>query len=112
MHLRYLQSVVDTNFPHLSLPNQNQLLDVIKKYDYLFDDALGNWNTEAVSFELKKGVKPYHGRAHPDPQAHKETLAKELNRLCKLVVLEWHPASERASPSFIVPKRPNRVLSQ
>eukprot|EP00804_Cyclotella_cryptica_P001444 CCRYP_003683-RA/>CCRYP_003683-RA protein AED:0.46 eAED:-0.12 QI:0/-1/0/1/-1/0/1/0/330 len=34
---------------------------------------------------------------------------KELKRLCDLGVLEWQPASEWASPSFIVPKKDQTV---
>ena len=104
-----LQSVVDTNCPHLSLPDQNKLLELLTKYEDLFDGTLGDWDTEPVSFELKEGAKPYHGRAYPVPHAHKETLKKELNRLCELGVLEWQPESEWASPSFIVPKKDQTV---
>ena len=99
-----LHSVVDTNFPHLSLADQNKVLDLLTKYEDLFDSTLGDWNTEPVSFDLKEDAS-YHGRAYPVPHAHKETLKKELNRLCELGVLEWQPKSEWASPSFIVPKK-------
>eukprot|EP00804_Cyclotella_cryptica_P025341 CCRYP_012439-RA/>CCRYP_012439-RA protein AED:0.43 eAED:0.43 QI:0/-1/0/1/-1/0/1/0/196 len=34
---------------------------------------------------------------------------KELKRLCDLGVLQWQPASEWASPSFIVPKKDQTV---
>ena len=99
-----LQSVVNSNCPHLSVTNQNKLLELLTEFEELFDGTLGNWNTEPVSFELKEGAKPYHGRAFPVPMCHKETLIKELNRLCDLGVLKWQPAFEWASPSFIVPK--------
>eukprot|EP00804_Cyclotella_cryptica_P029201 CCRYP_005341-RB/>CCRYP_005341-RB protein AED:0.20 eAED:0.20 QI:0/0/0/1/0/0/3/3948/361 len=99
-----LQSVVDNNCPHLSLQDQNKLLELLRKYKDLFDGTLGDWNTEPVSFKLKEGAKPYHGRAYPVPHSVKETLMKELKRLCDLGVLQWQPASEWASPSFIVPK--------
>jgi hypothetical protein len=82
-------------------------LEVLQKYENLFDSTVGDQNTEPVSFELKEGAKPYHDRAYPGPQARKETLIKELNRLCDLGVLEWQPASEWASPSFIAPKKTN-----
>ena len=71
--------------------------------------TLGDWNTEPVSFDLRKDAKQYHGRAYPVPHVHKETLKKELNRLCELGVLEWQPESEWASPSFIVPKKDQTV---
>eukprot|EP00804_Cyclotella_cryptica_P007671 CCRYP_015255-RA/>CCRYP_015255-RA protein AED:0.41 eAED:0.49 QI:0/0/0/1/0/0/2/0/541 len=104
-----LQSVVDNNCPHLSLQDQNKLLELLRKYDDLFDGTLGDWNTEPVSFELKEGVKADHGRAYPVPHSVKETLMKELKRLCDLGVLLWQPVSEWASPSFIVPKKDQTV---
>ena len=66
-----LLSVVDTNCPHLSLPDQNKLLHLLTKYEDLFDSIQGDWNTEPVSFNLKDGAKPYNGRAYPVPHAHK-----------------------------------------
>jgi hypothetical protein len=58
------------------------------------------------SFQLKEGVSPcYHGQAFPVPKIHKDTIIKEVKRLCKLGVLERQPASEWASPSFITPKK-------
>ena len=38
---------------------------------------VGDWNTEPISFELKEGAKPYHGRPFPVPRVHKETKIKE-----------------------------------
>ncbi len=38
------------------------------------------------------------------PKVHKETIKKEVERLCQVGVLERQPASEWASPSFIIPK--------
>ena len=99
------ESVADTTWRHLSLPNQNKLLDFLKKYEDLFDSTLGDQNIEPVSFTLKKDVKPHHDRAYPAPTAHKEAIIKDLSRLCKLGVPEWQPALEWTSPSFIVPKK-------
>ncbi len=44
-----LQSVVSANCTHLSLPNQNKLLELLTEYEELFDGTLGDWNTEPVS---------------------------------------------------------------
>ena len=104
-----LQSVVSANCTHLSLLDQNKLLELLTEFEELFDGTLGDWNTEPVSFELKEGTKPYHGRPFPVPKSRKETTIKELNRLCDLGVLEFQPASEWASPSFIIPKKDNTV---
>jgi hypothetical protein len=84
--------------------NKKKLLRLLKKYKLLFDGTLGDWKTKLVSFQLKEGVSPNHGRAFPVPKIHKETIIKEMERLCELGVLERQPASEWASPSFIIPK--------
>jgi hypothetical protein len=75
----------------------------------LFDGTLGDWKTKPVSFQLKDGVSPYLGRAFPVLKVHKETIIKEVERLCKLGVVERQPASEWASPSFIIPKKDQTV---
>jgi hypothetical protein len=43
------------------------------------------------------------------PKIHKDTIMKEVERLCKLGVLERQPASERALPSFIIPKKDQTI---
>ncbi len=75
----------------------------------LFEGTLGDWKTKLVSFQLKEEVSPYHGRAFPVPKVHKETIIKEVERLCKLEVSERQSASEWALPSFIIPKKDKTV---
>ncbi len=43
------------------------------------------------------------------PKVNKETIIKEVERLCQLGVLKRQPASEWASPSFIIPKKDKTV---
>ena len=104
-----LQAIVKDNCTHLNSTHQEKLLAILKSFEMLFDGTLGDWNTEPVSFELKEGMKPYHGRAFPVPKIHKDTLIKEVQRLVKLGVLEWQPSSVWASPTFIIPKKNNTV---
>jgi hypothetical protein len=105
-----LQSIVRDNCKYLSTNQQKKLLQLLKKYEPLFDGTLGDWKTKPVSFQLKEGVSPCHGgRAFPVPKIHKDTITKEVERLCKLGVLERQPASEWASPSFIIPKKDKTV---
>jgi hypothetical protein len=75
----------------------------------LFDSSLGDWKTKLVSFQIKEGVSPYHCQAFPVSKIHKDAFIKEVERLCKLGVLERQPASEWASPSFIIPKQNKTV---
>ncbi len=85
---------------HLSVPDQEKLLKLLTKFEDSFDGTLGDLDTEPVSLMLKEGAKPYHGRPFPTPEAHKETLKKEVQRRCELGVLKWQTESELALPSF------------
>jgi hypothetical protein len=100
---------LEASGPHLSLHNKSKLLELLKEFEELFDETLGDWKREAVSFELKEGVTPYHDRPYPVPKMRKTTTIKELNRKCELGVLEFQCASEWASPSFIIPKADQTV---
>jgi hypothetical protein len=100
-----LQAIVKDKCTHISADRQKKLLQLLQKYESLFDSTLGDWETKPVSFQLKEGVSPYHGQAFPVPKVHNETIIKEVERLCKLGVLERQPASDWALPSFIIPKK-------
>jgi hypothetical protein len=104
-----LQSIVRDNCKHLSADQQKKLLQLLKKYESLFDGTLGDWKTKPVSFQLKEGVSPYHGQAFPVPKILKDTIVKGVERLCQLGVLERQPASEWASSSFFIPKKDKTV---
>jgi hypothetical protein len=109
-----LRSVVDEHCKHLPLHDQNKWLDLLTEYEDLFDGSLGEWITEPVHLEIKGGAKLFHGRAFSVPKIHKNTLIKELNRLCDLGVLEFQPESEWASLSIIhnTKERSNCTLCQ
>ncbi len=100
-----LQAIVKDRCTHLSADYQKKLLQLLQKYKSLFDSTLGDWKTKPVSSQLNEGVSPYHGQSFPVPKVHKETIIKEVERLCELGVLERQPASEWALPSFIIPKK-------
>jgi hypothetical protein len=69
-----LQAVVRNNCKHLSTNQQKKLLQLLKKYESLFDGTLGDWKTKPVSFQLKEGVSLYQGQAFPVPKIHKDTI--------------------------------------
>jgi hypothetical protein len=100
-----LPSTVKNNCEHLSMPHWNLLLALLHKYEELFYGTLGDWKLPPVSFELKEGAKPYHGRPYPIPKINKATLMKEIDCLVVIGVLKWQPSSKWASPSFIIPKK-------
>ncbi len=104
-----LESVVRDNCKHLGADHQKKLLQLLRRYESLFNGTLGDWKTKPVSLQLKEGVPPYHGQAFPVPKIHKDTIIKEVERLCKLGVLERQPASEWSSYLFLIPKK-NRTV--
>jgi hypothetical protein len=77
----------------------------------LFDGTLGDWNLLPISFEIKEGMKPYHGRPYPIPQKHEAVLMKKIEWLCNIGVLEWWPSSGWASPTFIIPQKESTVCT-
>jgi hypothetical protein len=91
------------------VPTNRRLLQLLKKYESLFEGTLGDWKIKLVSFQLKEGVSLYHSQAFPVPKIYKNTLIKEVERLVKLGVLERQPALEWASPLFMIPKK-NRTI--
>ncbi len=84
-----LPSIVKNNCAHLSPSHCNSLLVLLLKFKELFDGMLGDWKLLPVSFELKKGAKPYHGRPYPIPKIHKATLMNEIDCLILIGVLKW-----------------------
>jgi hypothetical protein len=64
---------------HLQIEQQKKLLDLLQKYEDLFDGSLGKWNGTEVIIELKEGgATPYHAKAYPIPKCHLETLKMEV----------------------------------
>ena len=79
-----LPEIRKSDCKHLTLDEQNQLLELLTEFVDLFDVTLGDSNTEPVSFELKECSKPYYGRAFPIPQKHNATVKTEIKRLCEI----------------------------
>ena len=104
-----LNAVIANNCKHLNVPDHEKLLKLLTEFEDHFDGTLGDWDTELVSLKLKEGAKPYCGRPFPTPKAHKESLKKEVQRLCELGVLKGKPESEWSLPLFIVPKQNQTV---
>ena len=71
-----LQSVVRDKCKHLSADQQKKLLQLLKKYESLFDGTLGDWKTKPVSSQLKEAVSPYHSQASQYQRYIKKPLSK------------------------------------
>jgi hypothetical protein len=57
-----LPAIVMENCSHLQASGREKLLSMLLKFELLFNGTIGDWNRLSVSFELKEGMKPYHGR--------------------------------------------------
>ncbi len=104
-----LPAIIRENCSHLKASDREKLLSVLLKFESLFNGTLGDWNLPSVSFELKEGMKSYHGRPYPIPHKHEAVLMKEIKRLCNIGVLAWQLSSRWASPTFIIPKKDSTV---
>ncbi len=106
-----VQSIFKDNRKHLSANQQKKLLQLLMKYELLFDSTLDDWRTKLVSFLLREGVSPHCGHAFPVSKILEDTIIKDVERLCKLGVgvLAQQQASELALPSFIIPKKNDTV---
>jgi hypothetical protein len=65
-----LPAIIRENCSHLIASDREKLLSVLPRFELLFNGTLGDWNLPPVSFELKGGMKLYHGRPYPIPHKH------------------------------------------
>ncbi len=100
-----LPAIIRENCSHQPASDREKLLSVLLKFEPLFDGTLGDWKLPPVSFEIKEGMKQYHGRPYPILHKHKAVLMKEIKRLCNIGVLEWQPSLQWVSPTLSYPKR-------
>ncbi len=88
-----LPAIIRENCSHLTANNREKLLLMLLKFELLFDSTSGDWKLPSVSFELKEGMKPYHGRPYPIPHKYKAVLMKKIKPLCNIGMLKWQPSS-------------------
>jgi hypothetical protein len=69
-----LPAIARENCSHLQASDREKLLSILLKFELLFNGTLGDWNLPPVSFELKEGMRPYHGRPYPITHKHKAIL--------------------------------------
>jgi hypothetical protein len=69
-----LPAIVRENCSHPTASDREKLLSVLLKFEPLFNGTLGDWKLPPEFFELKEGMKPYHGRPYPILHKHKAIL--------------------------------------
>ena len=81
---------------------QRMLLNVLLKYEHLFDGKLELWKDANYNIKLKPNITPYHARPYTVPKVYEATLKTEIYRLVKIGVLKKVNRSEWAAPTFII----------
>ena len=99
-----LNKVVQDNCPHLTEDQREALLKLLQRHEGLFEGKLGTWDDELVHFDMKPNAKPFRANPYPVPRIHRDTIRRELKRLCELGVIEEIEGSQWAAPSFFIPK--------
>ncbi len=94
---------------HLSTHQKADLLRVLQENNKIFDGTLGVYPHKKVHIDIDPNVKPVHSGQYPVPQIHLKTFKKELDYLTRIGALTSQQESEWVSPSFIIPKKDNRV---
>jgi hypothetical protein len=73
---------------HLTMHQQDQLLEAIQTCPVLFSGGLGTADVEPVDFELVPDAKTYHiKQPFSIPVVYQGTTKKEIDQLCRLSVL-------------------------
>ena len=95
---------------NLNEQQQEQLLELLRKHEPLFDGSLGKMNSEPYDIELKENAKPYHAKPFPIPHAHEAKLRAEVQRLCDIGVLTKVNDSEWGAPTWVIPKKDGNTV--
>jgi hypothetical protein len=91
---------------NLKKEEQRELLQVLQKYELLFDGTLGEFNMAPISLSLiESGSKLVHALPYTVHRSVEQQLRKEIARLVEIGVLEEDYTSEWASPTFAIAKK-------
>ena len=80
------------------------LLELLQKYEKMFDGTLGKYTGPNYTTEFKKDVKPCHAKPFPIPKTLELNIKKEVYRLIKIGVLKKINNSQWTAPTFIITK--------
>jgi len=75
----------------------------------VFDGKLGCYPHKKINIRLKLGVRLTYKRPYPVPYLRKETFKRELQHLIREGALRPFRATDWAFPTFLIPKKNDRV---
>ena len=96
---------------YLKKKNENSILELLQKYEDMFDGTFSKYTNSDYIIELKEDAKPYHTKPFPILKIHELALKKKVNRLIKIGVLKKKKInnSQWAAPTFIIPNKNGTV---
>ena len=97
---------------HLNEEQQIKLQSKLDKFETLFDGKLGSIPHQQVHLEAEERATPVHTKSYGAPKAHEEAFKKELQHLIQIGVLRPCGPAELASPTFVIPGKPNKDGAQ
>ena len=83
---------------------KRSLKKLLHSYQEVFTDRVGVMKHHRAKLHLKEGAQPRYHRARPVPFAIRDEVAKELDRLEGMGILERVETSAWAAPIVVVPK--------
>ena len=83
-----LNKVMTKQYQQLNTKELERLLNLLWKYEELFNGTLGTWNTTPVDLELRDDAKLVCSRPYPLSRIHKVIFRKEVKILVNLRALE------------------------
>ena len=95
---------MDKQCQHLIPNEQEKLLNILRKFESLFNGTLGTWKNAPLYLELTDEITLVCSRPYTEPRLHEAMFRKEFKRLVNLVVLKEEEDSEWGAPSFAKPK--------
>ena len=86
------------------------LLSLLKDFENLFDDTLGDWATKPVDLELNPDSILFNRRYYPVPRINKEKIRKYLKHLVDIGVRTPVQKRQYNIPIFIIRKKEGTVM--
>ena len=94
---------------HLEPCEKELLKATLSKHIKALQGLRGQWQGKKVHLELLPEAKPFCARPYKIPQACKELVKKEIERLESIGLLTKVSSSEWAAPSFAIPKKDGTI---
>ena len=104
-----LQKEFLKNNPQLQPERRNKLIQLLRKYESLFDGTLGTWKGVKYDIGLKPEPKQYHGHLYTMTHAYKKQVQLKVKQLEQIWVLKKVNHSKWSAPAFVIPKKDQTI---